>query len=104
MDIRSPQKFTGGWLEAHQLAKDGQEPVFIPLTPYSDDRGWSLMNLLAGAMDQKGQINYSVQYPGAIKAWHRHDRQSDFWICLTGQLKQPYPGFRPAELQLENLQ
>ncbi|MCZ6835598.1 MAG: spore coat protein [Planctomycetota bacterium] len=87
MDIRSPQKFTGGWLEAHQQAKDNLEPVFIPLTPYADDRGWSLMNLLAGAMDHNGQINFSVQYPGAIKAWHRHDLQTDFWTCIQGNLK-----------------
>lgn len=87
MEIRTPLSFTGSWLEAHELSKAEVEPVFVPIKPFADDRGWSLMNLLAGAMTDQGQINFSVQYPGAVKAWHRHDRQSDFWVCLTGHLK-----------------
>jgi dTDP-4-dehydrorhamnose 3,5-epimerase len=61
--------------------------VFVPVSPYTDDRGWSLMNLLAGAMSAEGQINFSMQYPGVVKAWHRHRLQTDFWTCLTGHLK-----------------
>ena len=61
--------------------------MLVPITPYADDRGWSLMNLLAGAMSAEGQINFSMQYPGIVKAWHRHDKQTDFWTCLVGQLK-----------------
>lgn len=87
MEIQTPRSFTGSWTEAHELAKTDQEPIFVPITPYADDRGWSLMNLLAGAMSDKGQINFSMQYPGAIKAWHRHDNQTDFWICVLGNLK-----------------
>ena len=87
MDIRTPRTFTGPWTEAHELAKAELEPVFVPVTPYADDRGWSLMNLFCGVMSDQGQINFSTQYPGVIKAWHRHDLQTDFWNCLTGHLK-----------------
>lgn len=45
------------------------------------------MNQLQGMLRRQGQLNYSVQYPGVIKAWHRHAKQTDFWICLSGHLK-----------------
>ncbi len=35
----------------------------------------------------RGDINYSYIYPGAIAAWHRHKRQTDFWHVLRGSLK-----------------
>lgn len=63
------------------------EPVFVPAAIHADDRGWSILNLLTGVLDAAGQINYSAMYPGIIKAWHRHERQTDFWLCVTGHLK-----------------
>ena len=87
MRIDGPRTFQGAWSDAHDLARAELEPVFVPVTPYTDDRGWSLMNLLGGVMSGQGQINFSVQYPGVIKAWHRHDKQTDFWCCMTGHLK-----------------
>jgi len=54
---------------------------------FCDDRGWSLMNQMQGVMTAQGQINYSVVYPGVIKAWHRHRLQTDFWICANGSVK-----------------
>jgi dTDP-4-dehydrorhamnose 3,5-epimerase len=72
---------------AFEKALAAHEPVFVPQVLYADDRGWSLMNQLQGIMRPEGQINFSVQYPGVIKAWHRHALQTDFWICLTGHIK-----------------
>lgn len=72
---------------AHEQAKQANEPVFVPLTHYADDRGWSLMNLLQGVLRPEGQVNYSAMYPNVIKAWHRHQKQTDFWLCLNGHLK-----------------
>jgi dTDP-4-dehydrorhamnose 3,5-epimerase len=85
--VDRPQTLERSWSEAHELARRLAEPIFVPLTPFVDDRGWSLMNLLAGAMTEQGQINFSVQFPGVIKAWHRHHKQTDFWCCVHGQLK-----------------
>jgi dTDP-4-dehydrorhamnose 3,5-epimerase len=78
---------TTGWAEAHETARRLDEPVFVPVTVHNDDRGWSMMNLMAGALSAEGQINFSMQYPGVVKAWHRHRRQTDFWTCATGNLK-----------------
>jgi dTDP-4-dehydrorhamnose 3,5-epimerase len=85
--VQTPRIYDGGWAEAHELAQSQLEPVFVPVTPFADDRGWSLMNMLHGAMGQQGQINFSMQYPGVVKAWHRHDKQTDFWMCLVGHIK-----------------
>lgn len=87
--IQSPRVFTGsgGWAEAHDLACKNIEPVFVPVAPFADDRGWSLMNCFTGVLGAQGQINYSLQYPGIVKAWHRHDKQTDFWMCVTGHIK-----------------
>jgi dTDP-4-dehydrorhamnose 3,5-epimerase len=73
--------------EAFESARAGREPVFVPQMHFTDERGWSLMNQLQGVMRAEGQVNFSVQYPGVIKAWHRHTLQTDFWICLTGHIK-----------------
>jgi dTDP-4-dehydrorhamnose 3,5-epimerase len=72
---------------ALERARTLREPVFLPANLYADDRGWSLMNQLQGIMSPEGQVNFSVQYPGVIKAWHRHSLQTDFWICLRGHIK-----------------
>jgi len=66
---------------------EGGAPLFVPTPVYTDDRGWSLMNLFQQVLAGQGQINYSVTYPQVIKAWHRHTDQTDFWLCLHGHLK-----------------
>lgn len=73
--------------DAVEEATDINEPIFLPQQVYTDDRGWSVMNQLQGVMTQEGQVNFSTQYPGVIKAWHRHSLQTDFWLCLVGNLK-----------------
>jgi dTDP-4-dehydrorhamnose 3,5-epimerase len=38
--------------------------------------------------DQLVQTNFSMTYPGVIRAWHRHNRgQIDYFILLKGALK-----------------
>ena len=84
---------------AYARALELQEPVFLPAAYFCDDRGWSVMNQMQGVMSAEGQINYSVQHPGVIKAWHRHapDRFLDVSAgtsrsaCTTGQTS---PGCR----------
>ncbi len=72
---------------AFETALSENAPILIPSAHYVDDRGWSLMNQLQGVMTDTGQINYSTMHPSVVKAWHRHQRQTDFWIPLHGQMK-----------------
>ena len=87
MQPTAPKALSVPLPEAHAKALELREPVFVPASVFTDDRGWSLMNQLQGVMGPQGQVNFSVQYPGVIKAWHRHKLQTDFWIGLTGHLK-----------------
>lgn len=85
--ILAPQVATCSAKEAMQMADRLQAPVFLESKIYADDRGWSLMNQMTGVLSEAGQINFSVQYPGVVKAWHRHSYQTDFWMCIQGNLK-----------------
>lgn len=62
------------------------QPILLPLKPYQDGRGWSLMNLFQG-LGNFGQINFSHMHPSIIKAWHRHEHQTDLWVVVRGDLK-----------------
>ncbi|HYE02503.1 MAG TPA: hypothetical protein VD963_04635 [Phycisphaerales bacterium] len=84
---RPPRVLQGDLAAAFQSARAQHEPVFVPQQLFVDDRGWSLMNQLHGVLGSEGQINYSCQNPGVIKAWHRHALQTDFWVCLSGHIK-----------------
>lgn len=83
----SPAVFTGPLADAWERALREREPLFVPSQFFADDRGYSLMNQMQGVMTTHGQINYSVQYPGVVKGWHRHALQTDFWMCVQGHLK-----------------
>ena len=72
--------------EAFELAQQELEPLLIPASIFADDRGWSVMNLMQGVLGPAGQSNYSVMYPSVIKAWHRHTKQTDFWLCINGHV------------------
>ena len=66
--------------------------TFHKLNKFADSRGWSLMdiysmfNALNNHVCDGGdmQINYSILYPGVVKAWHRHKNQDDFFCVLNG--------------------
>lgn len=85
--LQKPTVWTGPIAEADARARELREPLWAPASYFVDDRGWSVMNLLTGALSPQGQCNYSVQHPGVVKAWHRHANQTDFWFCLRGHIK-----------------
>ncbi len=86
----SPRVWTPGegtLRQAWDAAREKIEPIVFPLAFFTDDRGFSLMNLMQGVVEPSGQVNFSVQYPGVVKAWHAHRLQTDFWVCVQGHLK-----------------
>lgn len=61
-----------------------------PLRVMPDERGW-LMEILR-ADDRElftrfGQVYVSATYPGVVKAWHYHQRQTDNFACVAGMIK-----------------
>lgn len=54
-----------------------------------DERGKVMHMLRADAphFEQFGEIYFSVVYPGAIKAWHRHKRMTLNYAVVQGSIK-----------------
>ena len=57
-----------------------------PCHPFLDDRGFSLHDLFPFP-EGMGQVNWSILVPGVVKAFHRHHKQWDHWVCLSGNAK-----------------
>lgn len=54
-----------------------------------DERGY-LMEMMRADDDffQKfGQIYLTVAYPGVVKGWHYHKKQTDHFVCVKGMIK-----------------
>jgi len=60
-----------------------------PLRVIPDERG-HLMEMLRRDDDLFvgfGQVYLTTTYPGVVKAWHYHERQTDHMVCVKGMLK-----------------
>jgi dTDP-4-dehydrorhamnose 3,5-epimerase len=61
-----------------------------PLKVVPDERGW-LMEVLRsddeGLFTRFGQVYVSATYPGVVKAWHYHTKQTDNFACMAGMIK-----------------
>ena len=57
-----------------------------PLQMLSDDRGTFTEVLREDDpfFTRFGQSNFSITYPGVVKAWHWHRRQDDLWFVVSG--------------------
>jgi dTDP-4-dehydrorhamnose 3,5-epimerase len=56
------------------------------LRVHLDDRG-TFMELLREDdpfFTRFGQSNFSITYPGVVKAWHYHRQQDDLWFVVSG--------------------
>ena len=54
-----------------------------------DERGW-LMEILRcddEIFEQFGQVYITTAYPGVIKAWHYHKKQTDYLCVIKGMAK-----------------
>lgn len=55
----------------------------------ADERG-RLMEMLRADDElflKFGQVYLTAAYPGAVKAWHYHERQTDNMVCVRGMMK-----------------
>ena len=59
------------------------------LTVHADERG-RLMEMLRsddGFFLKFGQVYVTTAYPGVVKAWHYHRKQTDHFVCVHGMMK-----------------
>lgn len=55
----------------------------------ADERG-RLMEMLRADDElfvKFGQVYVTAAYPGVVKAWHYHERQTDHFVCVRGMMK-----------------
>ncbi|HXY68532.1 MAG TPA: dTDP-4-dehydrorhamnose 3,5-epimerase family protein [Gemmatimonadales bacterium] len=55
----------------------------------ADERG-RLMEMLRAddeLFTRFGQVYLTAAYPGVVKAWHYHERQTDHFVCVSGMMK-----------------
>jgi len=60
-----------------------------PLKPISDERG-RLMEMFRSDepdFEKFGQVYLTTAYPGVVKAWHYHKKQTDNFVCIQGMMK-----------------
>ncbi len=65
--------------------------IVRPLKKNADERGF-LMEILRSdweGFEKFGQSYASLNYPGVIRAWHYHKKQTDYFVCLSGMIKVP---------------
>ena len=66
---------------------DGVKVKHLKVIP--DERG-RLMEILRQddeVFESFGQVYLTTTYPGVVKAWHKHEKQSDNVCCVHGMLK-----------------
>ncbi len=63
--------------------------IVKPLRVHADDRGY-LMEILRDddeVYERFGQVYVTTCYPGVVKAWHAHTKQTDHLVCVSGTMK-----------------
>jgi len=61
----------------------------IPLKQIPDERG-KIMHMLRSTdphFEKFGEVYFSVAYPGVIKGWHLHTKQTQFYAVISGMIK-----------------
>ncbi len=63
--------------------------LVVPLKKICDERGM-IMHMLRSSdphFDKFGEVYFSIAYPGAIKGWHEHTKQTQFYAVIKGMIK-----------------
>jgi len=73
---------------------EGVKIKYLKIIP--DERGW-LMEILRcddEIFNKFGQVYFTTAYPGVVKAWHMHKKQTDNFTCIHGMMKVVLYDFR----------
>jgi dTDP-4-dehydrorhamnose 3,5-epimerase len=74
--------------------------LFKHRTKHCDDRGFFMEVLREGEgmLDHVAQASVSRSYPGVVKAFHAHEKQSDLWYFPVGNAQVVLHDLRPDSL------
>ncbi len=103
VEIRVPQCEAGiGKVIARHDSPDLIEGVRVSaVSLWADDRGYFLevarmgRGAAAEFPPESTQVSAALSYPGAIKAFHFHRRQTDFWTVVKGMFQVALVDLRP---------
>ncbi|MCG8648584.1 MAG: dTDP-4-dehydrorhamnose 3,5-epimerase family protein [Pirellulales bacterium] len=95
LDLRRPRLDKGiGIVITKPTSTDLISGVGIePNAPWPDDRGYFLEvarmgeNLAGALQPQNVQVSAAASYPGTIKAFHYHQKQTDYWAPIAGMFQ-----------------
>ena len=94
MEITLPtnEKGLGKLIQSPTSADLIQGVRIFPLAVYPDDRGYFLevARLKTGAVEDfpaESQVSAALSYPGTIKAFHFHKKQTDYWVPAQGMFQ-----------------
>ena len=77
-------------MKRHSPSKQPIEGVRTKqLKVVADERG-RLMEMLRAddeGFTKFGQVYLTAAYPGVVKAWHYHKKQTDHFVCVAGMMK-----------------
>jgi len=96
------EKGIGAVVQAPTSAELIDGVMIQPLAVWPDDRGYFLevarigQGLASGFSTAPVQVSSALSYPGTIKAFHYHQRQSDLWIPACGMLQVALVDLRTA--------
>jgi len=97
----SPERGIGSIIRSPD-SKEVIEGVVVEAFPlWPDDRGYFLEVLRVGEGPARDfdpattQVSAALSYPGTIKAFHIHRRQTDFWVAASGMFQIALADLRP---------
>jgi len=76
-----------------------EDVVIKELATYPDERGFfrEIIRVTDDFFEEGfGQFSHSLMYAGSAKAWHVHQRQTDWWYVGMGTLKVALYDTRPG--------
>lgn len=77
----------------------------VPLKKIPDERGM-IMHMLKctdAHFEKFGEIYFSTAYPGVIKGWHEHTKQTQFYAVIDGMIKLVLYDNRPKSKTYKKL-
>jgi len=57
----------------------------LKVAKHIDDRGW-LAELVPASYGKISHVYVTTCLPGVVKAWHKHEKQTDRFILIAGRL------------------
>jgi len=79
--------------------------LVVPLKKICDERGM-IMHMLKSTdphFEKFGEIYFSMAYPGVIKGWHEHTKQTQFYVVVDGMTKLVLYDNRPKSPTYKSL-